>query len=411
MRYVICTLGGDIDPWELPASSFSDRPWIHGGERGLYELAAAIAAIDGNVELRGDLSRPDLDEICAAADVRLQTDLPPRRPEPDDVVIVPEGWPEPMAYARIALSPARAILLLLAPPGLFGWPFVEGWSAPDPLTVAIEELARPEHFLAMRALGFTLWANSPGIVKAARAAGVPITFIGEGQPIPFPEIPSKTADVVFMRDNRWAPLAERVAERLAVGAEAIPASNHREVIRRVAAARILLLPSRVEGTSRLQWEARAVGTVPVALSTNPFAHGLQERGGAVVVDSVEQMPTAIEELLSQPGLIQELSDRAVQTARAQVDWAAYGSRVQAALDALPGDDPGLPARAEIGRRIEQLLRRRGEQARMSSAERDRAVRDLAAVKNRRSVRAALRLADSLRRVRRLAPRTPSPPRG
>jgi hypothetical protein len=411
MRYVICTLGGDVDPWQLPASSYSDRPWIHGGERFLYELAAAIAAMDESVELRGDLSRTDLEEICAAAGVRLETDLLPRRPEPDDVVIVPEGWLEPTAYARVALSPARAILMLLAPPGLFGWPFVDGWSLPDPLTVAIDELARPEHFLAMRALGFTLWTHSPGIVRAARAAGVSITFIGEGQPVPFPEIPPKTSDVVFMQDNRWAPMAEWVGGRLAVVADPIPASNHREVLRRVATARILILPSRVEGTSRIQWEARAVGTVPVALSTNPFADGLEAGGGAVVVDSVEEMPTAIEELLSKPGLLQELSDRAVRTARAQVDWTAYRSRVQDALDAPPEHDPGLPAHAEIGRRIERLLHTRAEQTRVSSTERDRAVRELAAVKNRRSVRAALRLADTLQRFRRPSPRIPSPPNG
>jgi hypothetical protein len=182
-------------------------------------------------------------------------------------------------------------------------------------------------------------------------------------------------------------------------------------MRRVASAKILILPSRVEGTSRLQWEARAVGTVPVALSTNPFADGLDERGGAVVVKSVEEMPKAIEDLLARPGLLQKLSRRAARTARAQVDWAAYRSRVHAALETLPERDPGLAARGEIGRGIERLLRDRAEQARMSAAERDRAVRDLDALKNRRTVRALLRLARSLRRLRHRSPRASSPPEG
>lgn len=276
MRYVICTLGGDRDPWQLPASTFPDRVWIHGGERFLYELAAAIASLGKEVELRGDLLRPELDMICSAAGASPRTELPERRPHPEDVVIVPEGWPDPLAYARIALSPARTVLLMLAAPGLFGWPFVSGWTLPDPLTVPISDLARPEHFRSMRALGFTLWTHSRGILDAAEAAGVPCAFIGEGQPMPFQDVPPKTTDVVFIAENRWAPLALEVAGQLRAQAEPILGQTHEDLLRRLAAARILLLPSRVEGTSRLQWEARALGTVPVALATNPFAEGLDE---------------------------------------------------------------------------------------------------------------------------------------
>jgi glycosyltransferase involved in cell wall biosynthesis len=393
VRYVICTLGGDRDPWQLPASSFSDRVWIHGGERGLYELAAAIASLGKEVELRGDLLRPELDRICTAASAYPRTGLPERRPHPEDVVIVPEGWPDPLAYARIALSPARAVLLMLAPPGLFGWPFVSGWTLPDPLTVPISDLARPEHFRSMRALGFTLWTHSRGIVNAAEAAGVPCHFIGEGQPALFQDVPPKTTDVVFIAENRWAPLARKVVRQLRAQAEPIPGQTHGDLLRGVAAARILLLPSRVEGTSRLQWEARALGTVPVALATNPFAEGLDEEGGAVVVGSVEEMAGAIDELLDRPDRLRDLSERATRTAREQVDWETYRARVTAALDQGLEEDPAHPARGEMGRVIHELLQRRLEEAR-------EARREVTGLRSRRAVRLALRLANSLRPLRR-----------
>lgn len=400
MRYVVCTLGGDRDPWQLPPSFFSDRVWIHGGERALFELAAAIASTGRDVELRGELSRPEFEEIATAAGARPRTGLPERRPLSDDVVIVPEGWQDPGAYARVALSPASTVLMLLAPPGLFGWSFTSGWSLPDPLTASIGQLARPEQFRAMRALGFTLWTHSPAIQDAGAAAGVRCLFIGEGQPMSFPAVPEKKTDVVFVADNRWAPMARWVADRLRIPAEAIPRSTHRDLLERVGAARILLLPSRVEGTSRLQWEARALGTVPVALATNPFAVGLDEEGGAVAVSSLEEMPAAVHELLDRPERLRELSARAARTARAQVDWTAFRARVAEALDRGMDEDPGRPARAEIGRRIHERLQEQARQARDAQEEGARARQELAALARRRSVRLALRVADAVGPLRR-----------
>ncbi len=131
-RVVVCALGGDDNPWQLPASLFVERRWIGGGERALHELATAIAATGRTVELRGMVHKPTLDELSATAGARPLVGLEARRPAADDLVVVPEGWTEPLSYARIAFSPARAVLVILGPPGLVGWPFVAGWSPPSP---------------------------------------------------------------------------------------------------------------------------------------------------------------------------------------------------------------------------------------------------------------------------------------
>ncbi|HEX6262974.1 MAG TPA: hypothetical protein VF097_09025 [Actinomycetota bacterium] len=341
--------------------------------------------------------RRELDEIADAAGAEPRTGLDPRRPSPDDVVIVPEGWERPLAYGRVALSPARAVLLLLAPPGLFGWSFEESWAPPDPLTVAIEDVARPESFRAMHAFGFALWTHSPGIVKAAERAGVPTSFVGEGRPGPFPEVPPKRTDAVYLEDNRWADLARDVARELGDRVRGIPTLPHDEVLRRIGEARVLVLPSRVEGTSRIQWEARAMGTVPVALSTNPFAHGLDSSGGAVAVASVSEMAGAVLELLGDRDRLAELAALATRTARAQVDWEAFRGRVRDALDESP-EESGRGARAAVGREIEEVLRRADARASEAEAETSRRARELERLSGRRSVRAAVTLADALCRL-------------
>jgi hypothetical protein len=400
VRVVICSLGGDHHPWLLPESRFVDRVWIHGGERSLYELAAASAALGYQVELRGELSCTDLDEICAAAGARPATGMAPRRPGPDDVVVVPEGWTEPWAYARVALSPATPVLLLLGLPGLVGWPFVATWSKPDPLLADPARVARPEHFRAMDALGFTLWTNSRRLAEDAVAAGVPCTAIGQGQPVDLPRSSGKTHDVVYVEDNRWGPLSRRVADALADrSCLAIPRSRWPDTIRGLARGRTLILPARLEGAGRIQTEARALGTVPVALSANPYGEGLSEEGGAVLVDTVEEMPGALRSLLGDPERLEELSSRAVRTARRQTDWAGFTERVEAALVALGKEDPGRSARAGMGRSVGELLAGRDRQvegalaeARNARTERDAATERLRSLLGRRSVRAALRAA-------------------
>jgi hypothetical protein len=396
-RVVVCGLGGDRAPWDLPASTFEARRWIHGGERSLYALAIAIAAIGWDVELRGRIVIRDLDRMVRAAGGRgPRVDLPPRRPTAEDLVIVPDGWTYPLAYARICLSPARLVMMLLAPPGLFGWPFQAGWARSDPTSARLEEMATREQFRAMETLGFELWSNNELLVDAARSADVACKWVGGGMPTPFPEPGNKTHDVALVEANRWAPLARAVAAKLnGVRVLRIPEVDNEELVRLLGQARVLIWPSRVEGHSRIQNEARAMGTVPVALP-NPFAAGLSAEEGAVIVSSLEEMPIAIEQLLADPVKLGALSALGIRTARDQLDWDRFVARVGAALDEPERPDPGRSARGEFGRILESHMHLLHE-LETTRKQRDTVLSEFAAFRGQRSVRWAFWLAASLRR--------------
>lgn len=331
MRVVVCALGAFVRPGELPASTFLDRARIYGGERSMYEIAAAAASTGFSVELRGDLSQPVLEAIVARTGATIETDLPPRRAEPEDVVIVPEGITDHRFYAAVRSS-GRVVMALLGPPGLFGPALSSSFSPPDPMTVPLNAVGAPHQYRELS--GFELWTNSPRIAAEAHDAGVGCRFIGTGQPIPFPAPAPKQHAVAFVAANRWAPVSRRVASALSMHALEISEGDRESTVRALASARLVLLPFRIEGQSRLQLEARAVGTVPIALRSNRYAAGVSDEGGAVLVDTVEEMAPTVETLLKRPRHIAHLAERAVTTARSQMDWEPYVGRVAAALRAL-----------------------------------------------------------------------------
>ena len=365
-RVIVCSVGGHgRRPLDLPSSSFGDRSPIAGGERTLYELAVAAACSGHEVELRGVISRPVLDELVDAAGLERSRSpvvgLEPRLAVADELVVLPEGYREPMSFAPAVLSPARSVLLLLGPPGLFGWSFVDDGAVAvvDPSTVPLDAVARPEHFRAMAQLGFELWSNSPGTAAAGRVAGVACEYLGTGTPLPFPPLVEKTYDVAVVAANRWADAARAVVDELGDGVSClvIPARES-TVADALGAARVLVWPSRIEGDSRVQREARAMGTVPVALASNRFAAQLDDEHGAVVVDSARDLAPTIRRLLADRGALEALAARGVESARRQVDWAAYVDRVASAIDhvrSVPADD-GRAARGAIGAAIERVLR-------------------------------------------------------
>ena len=328
--------------WQMPAAEPYRNEVIDGGRRSMHELAAAVAATGRRVEFRGEMSRGLLEEMCSAAGVSVELPDGPRRPEPTDTVIVNEGVADQRVYARLALSPARTILLALAPLGMFGWPFTpDAWTKPDPLTVATDSFGRPEHYAAARALGFELWTN----------AGIPeATMIGRGQPSEFPPPPeNKDIDVLTFSDNRWAPLALRVTAQLnGARTYSLPATTHDNVLAHLGRARVLVHPMRIEGGSRIGCEARAMGAVPVVLESNRYGVGLDEMHGAVAVGSVEEMPAVVRGLLDSPSRLAALSAAGVESARRQVDWGAYVERVDAALSERPDPDAARGARAGMG---------------------------------------------------------------
>jgi hypothetical protein len=273
----------------------------------------------------------------------------------------------------------------------------------------------------MAALGIACWTHMPRIRELAAEAGVDCHLIGNGDPLPPSTPAAKNVDVVWLKANRWAPLAEQVAARLDASVDDVGEVGHPELLRRVGAARILLFPSRIEGHGRVAAEARAAGTVPVALDSNVFATGLTEEHGAVTVETLDDMPAAIHALLADPGRLAELAARGRRSAREQLDWATFVRRVDEGLRELEtADEPGAEARAAMGSRVDELLEassseiarltselaatrseRAATRAELDAVWSDRealrnhhelAVRDLFALRERKAVRAALRLA-------------------
>jgi len=355
-RVVVCSLGGDFDPWHLPASGIVERTWIHGGERSLYEFATAAASAGFETELRGEIVATALDQMTEAAGAKVSVGFEPRRPEPEDIVVVPEGWTDPLSYARVAFSPARTLLLILGPPGLVGWNFQEGWVAPDILTVDPHSPARPESFQGMAALGFELLTNAVSLAESAQVSGVACTYVGRGTPLPYPDVADKTHDVAVVASNRWAGIADEVAARLGTDSiQRIGPSDNAEMMRLLGTARVLPWPAPIDTTSRFMNEARAMGTVPVVLDT-PFLRGVNEDTGGVLVRSLDEMVDAIDDLLADPLRLAALAERAALAARELTDWDRYVAAVGDVLSA-PAERAVAAgsARAAVGRSLGAYL--------------------------------------------------------
>jgi len=333
----VCSVAGSVDFLELPESrATGDRKFVSGGERSLYELAVAGAALGLEVELRGLINKPILDMIADAAGARPRVDLDSRDPDPTDVIVVPDAV-DLRTLATLHMSSARCVMHLLAPPGLWGWSFLPGWEPVDPHAVDVHAVGLPASFRAIAASGMSLWTNAHGIAEAGSQAGVPMTWLGTGTPVPFPAPSAKTADVAIVEANRWAFEAEQLLPHLpGVKVHRVPAiESVYSLGEALAPAKILLWPSRIEGMSRIAREARAVGTVPVALDTNPFATMADHGRGIVLVDTLTDIAHATRALLADPGRLEALSRDAVESARLQVDWDGFLVRVKNALEALP----------------------------------------------------------------------------
>lgn len=360
-RLVVSVIDPEPVGWDLPAAMPHGDSFIAGGVRTLHELAVAASAVGRDVELRGPVSLPVLDELAEAAGARPSLPDEPRRPVEQDIVVVLGGGYDLLRFARYVLSPARFVIALLAPPGLTGWPFERGWEPPSGLIVPVDSVARPEHFRAMAALGVDLWTHMRPVQERALAVGASCEFIGNGDPLaPAEPAPVKDLPVAYLQANGWRLFAERVAREMRTPVHAIPEGDHETVMDAVARAHVLLWPARVTGHGRVLWEARARGTVVVGLSSNIYATGLEESCGAIPVDSLDQMPEVVESLLADPARLRALSQAGVRSARAQVDWPLYLQRVDAAITATEQRDPddSLSARAAIGDRLSVLLTER-----------------------------------------------------
>lgn len=381
----------------------------------MHELAFAAAAAGRHVELRGWVDRIAFDRLASATGVSPSLPVEPRRPDAQDIVVLPEGQRDPFAFATPLLSEARFVLMAMAPLGMLGWPFVAGWCPPVPLTVSAEEVNRPEYFRTIAAMDICLWTNSDVLAQLAAGHGIHTADVGEGSPIPFPEpAPNRSVDVVWLKDNRWAPAAGDLANRLSASVEAIDTADNAEILARFGRAKVLLYPAGVEGESRIAREARAMGCVPVLPRGNPLAVHIEAADGVLAVATPERIPEAIEELLTDPEMLATLSARGISSVRSEVAWTPFVERVSESIDALPPSDRTAGARGAIGDGIDGRLERvveletnlshsrhrNGEleaELERVNARRHEFEKALVELRNRRSVRWALAAGKTLRR--------------
>jgi hypothetical protein len=322
---------------------------IEGGRRTMHELAAAIACTGRHVEVRGGMSVPVLEELSEAAGVELELPTRSRLPTARDTIVVGEGVDDAAIYARLALSPARTVLMVLGPLGMFGWPFVEEeWTRPDFDSVDPGSLSRPEHFAGAAALGFELWTHTPAFARIAEASGQSCELIGKGSPLPFPEPGAKRdIDVLMLARTHFPRAWERLKaalESAGIRVTTLPVGSRAEVLDAFGRARLFAHPIRMEARSRVTSEARAMGCVPVVVGSNPFAEEAGELSGLVAADPVGDLT----ELLASPERIESLAARGIEAARLEWAWAPYIERVGQALDRPGADGAGRAALAGIG---------------------------------------------------------------
>jgi len=374
-----------FDGWDMQAYQLlEDDTWIAGGVRSLLELAAGLAAIGLEVELRGGFVESEVAAIEDAAGVQLGRPSARRRPQQDELVIIPEGHNDPLIFARVALSGARAVMMMLGPLGLVGWPF-DGMPIPEAneiLTFDTGTVGRPESLMAAQSLGLELWTNASAIAAQGAAVGIDVKYIGHGRPLPYPEPSEKSVDVLALAENRWAPLAREALEAIPAqfSTRVQPRGTNAELLEALGAARVFLHPARIEGRSRLGEEARAMRAVPVLLASNRNGEGYGPEYGSVVVESVPEMAAAVVTLLNDPERLAVLAETGYRTARQDGDWEAYKQRVR---DAVASPDAvvaaGRDVRSRVGRRAAdehaRVLRERDEIVR----ERDRLVVEVASL--------------------------------
>jgi hypothetical protein len=351
-----------------PYAARDDLTWIHGGDRALLELAAAAAQNGVDVELRGAFMEREVAEVERFTNVTIGRPRESGLPAAGDTVVIPEGTPDPLLFARAALSPARAVLLLMAAPGLFGWPFDRERVPEDPTVVDPQSVGRAEQLVAARHFGFELWTNARGIAAQARDAGIPHHYLGIGRPVPYPDPVPKRVDVVTLAANRWSALAREAAGALRPGLtrEEIGKTSHARLLTALGEARIFIHPARIEGVSRLSEEARAMGTVPILLASNRFGDGMDEASGAVTVGTVEEIAPAVHDLLDDPARLDALAAAGRQSSREAVAWDPFVRRIGEVL-AAPDLEVARFARgrAGFGARLaerEDEVRRRVESA-------------------------------------------------
>lgn len=116
------------------------------------------------------------------------------------------------------------------------------------------------------------------------------------------------------------------------------ALDHAAMIRTVATADIVVVPSRHEGFGLTALEAMALGRAVVATTVGGLPEVMGDTGVLVPPVDPEALAAAIDRLAQDPGLRKAMGDRAAARARAEFDIGAVTGRLKAAYQALLSPD-------------------------------------------------------------------------
>ena len=357
VRFIVCLALDENDPSKLSPARLHNFAWTHGGHRELHELAVAAAAAGYQSEVRGDFDRGMLEEMCAAAGAKVGTPDLPSSPEPGDIICVPDGIRDPTFFIRVALMVSTPIFIALAPPGLFGWSFTPGWRYVEALDVDPQSVGQPAHYGGISSLGYEVWTNCNTIAAEFGSAGIEATVLYDGIPTRLPPEPEKDVDVVTLSDNRWAPLTRQALRGFTGTWRELPMMPNSQLIAELGRGRIFVHCARIEGHSRLGFEARLMGTCCVGLSSNRFAIGFDDQAGGAMVERVEDVASRLQEILSNPDELKQRQARARTQAIAETEWDSYVERVSRAIAAAQSkskrqETPWGRVAADMARQIE-----------------------------------------------------------
>lgn len=119
--------------------------------------------------------------------------------------------------------------------------------------------------------------------------------------------------------------------RLIDDANYLGVMSREEVLGRMRAAHLLVLPSLVEGRSLAVLEALSVG-LPAVVTPGTGTDDVVGKGGGIVVPiaSPDDLVAAVESVLAEPARVRAMSEAALTTARS-ASWDSYRREVIAAL--------------------------------------------------------------------------------
>ncbi len=338
-RLVLCSAFSQRPPGELPAATWVRRPleW-QSSARSVYQLAAGLWALGYPAELRGDLDRAIIDELCREAGVAPPPEAASRPPTPDDMVLVADEEIRPGVIGDVLLGGAGVVRLQTGPT-FKGWSFLDGAD----LGPGDAPGRRAESLRAADALGLPLWTQERQLADQALETGVPATWIGWGSPSPR-AAPRKYIDLALLPDASGRDSLEWVVAELpeftllTIGSE-----SGQPLERALGRARILVWPAGPDSAPQLWRRARLLETLPVGIGAASARAPL----GYVLAQDKEGMAHEIRSLLNDRSRLRDLAHAAGESTRAEADWTTFLARLADALAALPRPLTG-PALRQIG---------------------------------------------------------------